>query len=248
MTDPTFRQLWQSARAHQGTPAPPIGEIDPDAITVFDGLPNSGAGNETESPVRPTPLPGGWPDDGRFVEPRRPPAPPHVFDGPVGAIEGYPEDGRNAWRAANDAAIVAAVNRHNAERKLYPGDAEFMTPKVMKSWMMQESGGSRGAFERDPFQVNNPGDWAEEKRRIAGLQQDQVMTPQTSADASLKWLAYKGRLHRGEGGRLGPYWTPFEAFRNYNGNTNAYRGREEAFRGMRHQEAYANLILNRVKE
>jgi hypothetical protein len=149
--------------------------------------------------------------------------------------------------------FITAVNRHNATRNLYPGDAEFMTPKLMKSWMMEESGSSadRAAFERDPFQVNNPGDHTEksgEKSRIAGLRKDQIMTPETSADAALKWLAYKGRLHRGESGRLGPFWTPYEALRNYNGNVRDYEGPEAMYRGMRHHDAYANRILSRGRD
>ena len=61
---------------------------------------------------------------------------------PIGPVEGYPETGKNAWRAANDDTIVAATNKYNSERNLLPGDAEYMTPKLMKAWQMRESGGS----------------------------------------------------------------------------------------------------------
>jgi hypothetical protein len=251
MAEPTFRQKWEWARAHQ-TPASDAPDL---VVDNARGVEQPAPPDWTDDALRsvPRPLPAiRSPTDGRYVEPQAPPAPPPIFQGPIGAIEGYPEDGNNAWRAANDAAIVAAVNRHNAERNLYPGDAEFMTPPLMKSWMMEESGSSadRAAFERDPFQVNNPGDWTEksnEKQRIAGLQKDQVMTPETSADAALKWLAYKARLHRDGGGRLGPYWTPYEAFQNYNGRSDEYEGSDEEYAGMKHREAYANRILDRLR-
>jgi hypothetical protein len=226
-TTPTFHALHAAARAHLRP------KSDAPGLVV-----NNGRGAAEAAPPD-------WTNDAMRSVPR-----PPVFRGPIGPIEGYPEDGKNAWRASNDAVIVAAVNRFNAERNLYPGDAEFMTPKLMKSWMMEESGGHRAEFERDPLQVNNPGDWTEksnEKQRIAGLRKDQTMTPETSADAALKWLAYKARLHRDGGGRLGPYWTPYEAFQNYNGRGDDYKGPDKAYAGMKHREAYANRILGRLK-
>jgi hypothetical protein len=252
MPGPTFRELYAVARAHQKPEfdAPDLAVNNARSAEEF--APSDWTEDALRSVPRSLPLVRS-PADGRYIEPRVPPAPPHVFQGPMGAIEGYPEDGRNAWRASDDAAIVAAVNRHNAERNLYPGDAEFMTPQLIKSWMMEESGSAsdRAAFGRDPFQVNNPGDYTErsgEKSRIAGLRKDQVMTPESSADAALKWPAYKARLHRDGGGRLGPYWTPFEVLRNYNGNVRDYEGPDAMYRGMRHHDAYANRILSRVRK
>ena len=55
-------------------------------------------------------------------------------------VQGYPEDGKHAWRAGNDDTIVAAVDKYNSEHQYQPGDAEYMTPQLMKAWMMQESG------------------------------------------------------------------------------------------------------------
>jgi hypothetical protein len=250
MAGPTFHELFAVARAHQ--------KNTPDLVVDNAwGTEETAPPDWTQDALRsvPQPLPAiRSPADGRYIESRVPPAPPHLFQGPIGAIESYPEDGKNAWRASNDAAIVAAVNRHNAERNLYPGDAEFMTPPLMKSWMMEESGSSadRAAFERDPFQVNNPGDYpkkGDEKLRIAGLRKDQVMTPETSADAALKWLAYKGRLHRDENDKVrrGPYWTPYEALRNYNANWD-YEGRDKSDPSTRHDNRYAGQILGRIKE
>ncbi|MBA2589361.1 MAG: hypothetical protein H0U98_12140 [Alphaproteobacteria bacterium] len=62
---------------------------------------------------------------------------------PIGPVEGYPEDGKHAWRAGNDDVIVEAAKGYNARGAYLPGNAEYMTPKLMKSWMMRESGGAR---------------------------------------------------------------------------------------------------------
>jgi hypothetical protein len=117
------------------------------------------------------------------------------------------------------------------------------------AWMMEESGRHRAEFERDPLQVNKPRDWAPEKERIAGLRQGQVMTPETSADAALKWLAHKARIHRDENNKAyrGPYWTPYESLRNYNANWN-YEGRDESDPSNRHDNRYAGRILGRAWE
>jgi hypothetical protein len=250
MAEPSFRQKWEWARAHQ-KPAPDAPDLVVDnAGGAEEPVPPDWTEDALRSVPRPLP-PVRSPADGRYSEPRVPPAPPHVFQGPIGAIESYPEDGKNAWRASNDAAIVAAVNRHNAERNLYPGDAEFMTPKLMKSWAMEESGSGadRAEFERDPFQVNKPRDWAPEKERIAGLREGQAMTPETSADAALRWLAHKARMHRDENNKVrrGPYWTPYESLRNYNANWN-YEDRDQSDPSNRHDNRYADLILGRARE
>lgn len=133
---------------------------------------------------------------------------------PIGPVQGYPEDGKHAWRADNDDVIVAAVKKYNTENGYSLGDAAYMTPQLMKSWMMRESGGSPDAFKTDPFQVNNGGDWDSAKARVAGLSPGQAMTPQDSADAALKWLHYKGQIN--DQGKLVPYQGHREALRRYN--------------------------------
>jgi hypothetical protein len=164
---------------------------------------------------------------------------------PIGPVQGYPEDGKHAWRAANDDTIVAAVDKYNSGHQYYPGDAEYMTPQLMKSWMMQESGGSPDAFKTDPFQVNNPGDWdpAKANKNFAGLSQGQIMTPETSADAALKWLHYKGRIDTSENspnrGRWVPYQGHYEALRNYNAAAGPVPGVPKG-------ADYANSVLNKA--
>ena len=61
---------------------------------------------------------------------------------PIGPVVGYPETGKNSWRAGNDDVIVATVSKYNADNGYFPGDVDYMTPQLMKSWMMEESGSS----------------------------------------------------------------------------------------------------------
>lgn len=159
---------------------------------------------------------------------------------PIGPVKGYPETGKDAWRATNDDVITAVANKYNTERNLLPGDVEYMTPKLMKAWQMRESGGSPEAFKTDPFQVNKLGDWPEDnmKSRIAGLTKGQKMTPATSAEAALKWLHYKGRIDgKAEGTkRLGTYLGHYEALKKYNAAPTAP--------GIPKGADYANAVLN----
>jgi hypothetical protein len=156
---------------------------------------------------------------------------------PIGPVQGYPETGRNSWRAGNDDMIVAAASNYNAANGYFPGDVDYMTPQLMKSWMMEESGSGahRRYFETDPFQVNVPGDWVAEKGRIAGLTKGQKMTPQASAEAALRWARYKsswpGLEFSSPLARRAHYGT-YEALLNYNGSPRKID--------------YANDILNRA--
>jgi len=191
--------------------------MEPHEIAAVPGLPatvseNAGATGKsapmTMEQVDPNELVPGRPD-GNYLPASGP-------KNPIGPVQGYPETGKSAWRAGNDDAITAAAERHNSVNGYVPGDAGYITLKLMKSWMMRESGGIRGAFESDPFQVNKLGDWpqgTDEKIRIAGLSKGQVMTPQTSSDAALKWLQYKGRINPDDPNRLGPYRGHYEALK-----------------------------------
>jgi len=94
----------------------------------------------------------------------------------IGAIPGYPETGDNAWRASNDKTFIDAVNKHNTDNGLKEGDAAFWTAKELKAQAMVESGTSKDAFQKDPLQVNNSGDWAPEKSKI-GLTKSALKNP-----------------------------------------------------------------------
>jgi hypothetical protein len=158
---------------------------------------------------------------------------------PIGPVQGYPEDGKHAWRTANDDAIVAAVGRYNSANGYSPRDAEYMTPQLMKSWMMRESGGTPEAFGRDPFQMNNAGDWDPRKADVAGLSKGQAMTPQASADAALKWLQCKGTQHDANGKPI-RYRGHYEAFRLYNGS-------KRDIHGVPADVDYANAVMNNAR-
>jgi hypothetical protein len=155
---------------------------------------------------------------------------------PIGPVKGYPETGKDAWRPGNDDAIVAAADKHNSERNLFPGDAEYVTSKLMKAWQMRESGGSPDAFKTDPFQVNKPLDWPKDnmKSKVAGLTKGQNMTPETSAEAALKWLHYKGRID--DNNKWVPYQGHYNALKHYNAALTAP--------GIPRGADYANAVLN----
>lgn len=157
------------------------------------------------------------------------------------SIPGFPDAGRSSWRAANDRAFIDAADRFNSLRGLKPGNPKYVDPLLIKAWATVESGGSQTEFLRDPLQVNNPGDWAEEKTRIAGLAQQQKMTPSISADAALKWLEFKG-YYRDAAGRPGP-WIGFErALGRYNGNKSLHPS------GVPHYAWYAREVIRRYDD
>ncbi len=89
--------------------------------------------------------------------------------------------------------------------------------------------------------MNKAGDWTKgtnEKTRIAGLSKDQIMTPQASAEAALKWPHYKGRINPDDRNRLGPYQGHYEALRGYNAATSSG--------GLKPGSEYANDVFNRA--
>lgn len=93
----------------------------------------------------------------------------------------------------------------------------------------------------DPLQVNNPGDWDDRKTDIAGLTQNQEMTPETSVEAALEWRRYKGYIHD-ETGAETEWRGDFQAFRRYNGNTNPPSSSATTER-TEHRDYYADLVL-----
>jgi hypothetical protein len=90
---------------------------------------------------------------------------------------------------------------------------------MLKDQAMVESGGSQNAFAANPLQVNNPGDWDDRKEDVAGLSQNQEMTPATSAAAALEWRRYKGYIHDANGAET-TWRGDWEANKRYNGNNN----------------------------
>ena len=157
----------------------------------------------------------------------------------IGPITGYPETGSTAWRSYNDTTFTDSANAYNQKYGLTEGSQGYVDPKTLKAWAMVESGGTQSAFQTDPLQVNNAGDWDPKKSSVAGLSQGQEMTPATSSAAALEWRRYKGYVHDAAGNETS--WRgDSEAFRRYNGNTSpAPDGSNREFRDW-----YAERVLN----
>lgn len=160
---------------------------------------------------------------------------------PIGAIPGYPETGKGAWRAGLDDNISANVDSYNSRHGLKEGDPLYLTPHLVKSWIMEESGGDRSAFESDPMQVNKHADWKNtgvDKQRILGLTENQVMTPETSLPAGLDWFYQRGAIHDSNG-KVTDYRDLPTALGRYNANPTVDRN------GLPHYQNYTGEILGR---
>ncbi len=167
-------------------------------------------------------------------------------DGTLREVPGYPEDGENAWRGNLDTQIFSAVYEYNAEFNQQPGDYGYIDPSTVKAWAMIESGGegSRDSFLSDPLQVNNSGDWVEDKATRLGLTRNQVMTPDVSLRAGLRWWRHKGFVYD-EGGDQVSWRGDVEAFQRYNGNARMDRRLNGVL--VRHQVWYADTVM-RLRE
>jgi hypothetical protein len=159
--------------------------------------------------------------------------------GGIGAVPGYPETGPFSWRAANDAIFTNAANQFNAANHFSPSDPAYVTPMQLKTQAMVESGGvkNKAAFLSDPLQVNNHGDYTTLKRKVTGLSDRQPMTPQTSAEAALKWFLYKSQIHDDKGKVTG-YRNRYDSMKRYNAKRTIDRRT-----GERHDDSYASRIV-----
>jgi hypothetical protein len=160
---------------------------------------------------------------------------------PIGEIPGYPEAGSGAWRAGLDDQINTGVDGYNSKHGLNPDDPLYLTPHLVKSWIMEESGGDRSAFQSDPMQVNKQADWKKtgvDKHRILGLTEGQAMTPQTSIPAGLDWFYDRGAIHD-SGHKVTGFRNLPNALSRYNARANVDRN------GLPHYQNYATDILGR---
>jgi hypothetical protein len=167
---------------------------------------------------------------------------PHGIRTPIGPVPGYPETGRGAWRSELDDQITMGVNDFNSKHGFKTGDSLYLTPGLAKSWIMEESGGTRSAFETDPIQVNNPKDWkntGKDKEKLLGLTEGQTMAPMTSIPGGLNWFFEKGAIHDANHAITGYRRLP-DALKAYNGNTNIDPN------GLPHNVNYANSILGGI--
>ncbi len=96
---------------------------------------------------------------------------------------------------------------------------------IVKAMIIQESQGGTytggaGTGTTDIMQVNNRGDWVDQKAQV-GLTKGQAMTPETSVNAGVKWLFLKGMGSNSKGvmnWRSGKNGDWFDAVSRYNGN------------------------------
>jgi len=101
-------------------------------------------------------------------------------------------------------------------------------------------------FLTDPLQANREGDWPKDNSKVKymGITQDQIMTPETSAEAALKWLRYKGFLHDAKGKET-TYKGDFGALRDYNGNKNLDKIIDS--KKVEHRDWYGKMVVNLEK-
>ncbi len=178
------------------------------------------AGFDRNEPRNPAGCVGGgqWICGGSGGENRNKPELDHIVH-PIGAVRGYPETERSTWRKANDDVFAEAARRFNRRNGYSPSDPQYVSPGFIKAWAMVESGGDSKAFATDPLQVNNPLDWAKEKRDVTKLTgPHQIMSPETRTDAALKWLQYKSTWPWGNA--AAPYLGRRKALEFYNGSSN----------------------------
>lgn len=157
----------------------------------------------------------------------------------------------------HDALILRLVREFNANKALWAGATPEqaakipdLTPALVKAIMIEETGGSsavsRAAWERDPLQVNVPGDW-DPAKALVGLRKPQNRNEGTLAGnmrAGIKWLVRKGfgASGRPASRRKNGY---FDDWRTALKRYNARPGRTAD--GRRYADAYADKIIRRSK-
>lgn len=95
--------------------------------------------------------------------------------------------------------LPTASSNHSIGTDL-PGTLDV---NLVKAMVLTESGGGTvsgvlGTGKTDVMQVNNSGDWSAGKAQV-GLTKGQVMTPESSINAGVKWLFVKGMGSDGKG-------------------------------------------------
>jgi len=113
------------------------------------------------------------------------------------------------WQNAHDDMIVRVVAEFNAEKGWDANDPNHLDPALVKAWALQESGSHREIFSNgDMMQMNNDGDWADEKTWF-GIERGEDLTPEESLRAALDWAYYKGEETRPmTGSTPDPGWYP----------------------------------------
>ncbi|MEZ4318824.1 MAG: hypothetical protein R3F61_15020 [Myxococcota bacterium] len=171
-------------------------------------------------------------------------------------FEGYEADRYQE----HDSRIEALVKQFNEDKAGFVGATADqalgipdLDPALIKSWLIQETGGgdrrSTAAWDKDPAQVNVPGDWGAPKAdEYMGLKKPKRRNEgdlDTNMKAAMVWLTRKGFSRSGkapselEGGQSFGGWQ--QALENYN-------GRKDKVGGKPYREAYAEKIMARASK
>lgn len=157
----------------------------------------------------------------------------------------------------HDALILKLVTEFNANRCQWAGaapDAKIeipeLKPALIKAMMLEEAGGngprSRKAWNKDPLQVNVPGDWDDSKKAL-GLRRPKERNEgslENNLRAGIKYLVRKGFGTSGNpvASRSGVYFDSWRtALKRYNGRNDRLHD------GRSYRSAYADRILRRAK-
>jgi hypothetical protein len=158
----------------------------------------------------------------------------------------------------HDATIQRLVDEFNANKAQWCGGTAAqaakirdLSPAIVKAHMIEETGGngpvSMAAWRVDPLQVNVPGDWGAEKRKV-GLSKPRRRnegTAEGNIRAAIKYLSRKGFGASGQPAAARPKgyfdgWTT--ALRRYNGR------RERTSSDRYYNDEYAAKIMRRAAD
>jgi len=171
----------------------------------------------------------------------------------VPVFTGY-EDKRYQQHDAIIEKCVREFNRHRgawadanrAQAKTIPN----LTPELVKAHMIQETGGgdgrSQAAWDKDPLQVNVPGDWHKEKE-LLGLKEPKKRndgSAEKNIRAAIKYLVRKGFSTSGKPVRTvetQEFWDWATALERYNGRS------VKTISGKPYRVEYADTIIRRAE-
>ncbi|MBR4946840.1 MAG: hypothetical protein IKZ27_07610 [Kiritimatiellae bacterium] len=187
------------------------------------------------------------------AEPTKPKEQPQAKVLSVPIFNGFEDDRYQKY----DALILKLVTEFNANRSAWAGadagvtlDIPELQPALIKAMMLEESGGngprSREAWDRDPLQVNVPGDWDDSKKSL-GLTRPRERnegTLENNLRAGIKYLVRKGFGTSGRpvSNRSKGYFDSWRtALKRYNGR------KDRLHDGRSYRSAYADRILRRAK-
>jgi len=172
----------------------------------------------------------------------------------VPVFKGY-ERTRYQQHDAIIARCVKEFNRHRgawadanrAQAKTIPD----LTTELVKAQMIQETGGcdsrSLAAWQKDPLQVNVPGDWSKEKG-LLGLKEPRTRNEgdaEKNIRAAIKYLVRKGFSASGKPVRTveaDEFWDWGTALERYNGRS------DPTLSGNPYCIEYADTIIRRAED